>query len=73
MSVLQAYFEGRRELFEGLAMAELEQDWVQYPVFKFDLSPIHYDRPEQLATILRSSVRRYEEIYGRTGEDDDDP
>ena len=28
VSVLQAYFEGKRELFEGLAMAELEQDWV---------------------------------------------
>ena len=73
VSVLQAYFEGRRELFDGLAISELEQDWVQYPVFKFDLSPIHYDRPEQLATVLRSSVRRYEEIYGRMGEDDDEP
>ena len=73
VSVMQAYFEGKRELFDGLAMAELEQDWVKYPVFKFDLSPIHYERSEQLATVLRSSMRYYEEIYGRTGEDDNEP
>ena len=64
VSVLQAYFEGKRELFDGLAMSELEQDWVQYPVFKLDLSPIHYERPEDLAVILGSSLRRYEDIYG---------
>ncbi|MBQ8035375.1 MAG: ATP-binding protein [Proteobacteria bacterium] len=73
VSVLQAYFEGKRELFDGLAMSELEQDWVQYPVFKFDLSPIHYERPEDLAVILGSSLRRYEDIYGREGEDGDKP
>ena len=73
VSVLQAYFEGRRELFDGLAMAELEQDWVQFPVFKFDLSPIHYADSSDLAAVLGSSLRRYEEIYGREGEDGDKP
>ncbi|MBQ9243312.1 MAG: ATP-binding protein [Proteobacteria bacterium] len=73
ISVLQAYFEGRRELFDGLAMAELEQDWVQYPVFKFDMSPIHYNTPSDLGAVLRTSLRRYEEIYGRSDEDGDVP
>ena len=73
VSVLQAYFEGRRELFDGLAMAELEQDWVQYPVFKFDMSPIHYNTPSDLGAVLRTSLRRYEEIYGRSDEDGDVP
>ncbi|MBQ9395142.1 MAG: ATP-binding protein [Proteobacteria bacterium] len=65
VSVLQAYFEGKRELFNGLAMSELEQDWVQYPVFKFDLSPIHYDKPEQLVDVLDTNLTRYEAVYGR--------
>lgn len=37
-STLQAYFEGRKELFEGLAIAEYEKEWVKYPVFHFDMS-----------------------------------
>ena len=37
-STLKYYFQGRKDLFEGLAMAELEQDWKQYPVLHFDMS-----------------------------------
>ncbi len=33
LSTLEAYYEGRKELFEGLAIAGLEKDWLQYPVF----------------------------------------
>jgi hypothetical protein len=39
-STLEYYFEGRRELFAGLAMERLEQDWTQHPVLHFDLSPV---------------------------------
>lgn len=35
---LQCYFEGRRELFRGLAIDKLEKDWVAYPVIRLDLS-----------------------------------
>ena len=38
VSALKAYFEGRRELFEGLKMAALEKDWKQYPVITFDFN-----------------------------------
>lgn len=38
VSVLEAYFEGRRDLFDGLAVSELETDWIRYPVLKFDRS-----------------------------------
>jgi hypothetical protein len=41
-STIKAYFEGRKELFEGLAMAELEEDWESYPVFHIDLSAEDY-------------------------------
>jgi hypothetical protein len=37
-STLQYYFEGRKDLFEGLAMERLETEWTKYPVFHFDLS-----------------------------------
>ena len=73
VSVLQAYFEGKRELFDGLAMAELEQDWVKYPVFKFDLSPIHYEKPEDLAAVLSTGLAPYEAVYGRSNDDGGNP
>ena len=43
-STLQAYFEGRKELFEGLAIADYEKEWVKHPVFHFDMSGAkHFD------------------------------
>ena len=38
VSTLKAYFEGRRDLFEGLKMMELETEWKKYPVIKFDFN-----------------------------------
>ena len=51
-STLQAYFEGRKELFEGLAIADYEKEWVKYPVFHFLL--------HLYCTILRlQSIQEY--------------
>ncbi len=36
VSTLECYFQGRKELFKGLAMEKLEKDWKQYPVFHID-------------------------------------
>ena len=38
ISTLQAYFEGKKELFEGLAIEQLEKDWVKRPVLHLDLN-----------------------------------
>ena len=38
VTTLQSYFEGRKELFEGLAIEKLEKEWKQYPVLHFDRS-----------------------------------
>ena len=38
VSTMEAYFSGKKELFDGLAIAELEKDWIRYPVLRFDLS-----------------------------------
>ena len=64
-STLQAYFEGRKELFEGLAIAEYEKDWVKHPVLHFDLSGAKHFEVEQLKRYLNLQLKPYEEIYGR--------
>ena len=64
-STLHSYFEGRKELFEGLAIAELEAEWISYPVLHFDMRTAkHVDR-EQLEQELNLKLLRYEEIYGK--------
>ena len=55
-STLQSYFEGRRELFRGLAMERLEQEWTAYPVLRIDLSTGNYENVAGLRRKL-SGVR----------------
>ena len=43
ISTLEAYFLGRKELFQGLAMEQLEKDWTAYPVLHLDLNSQKYD------------------------------
>ncbi len=64
-STLQAYFEGRKELFEGLAIADYEKEWTQHPVLHFDMSGAkHYDA-ESLRRYLDLQLEPYEELYGK--------
>jgi hypothetical protein len=42
LSTLKAYFLGKKELFEGLAIAELEKDWTEYPVLYLDFNVESY-------------------------------
>ena len=63
-STLQAYFEGRRELFRGLAMERLEQDWTVYPVLRIDLSTGNYATLDGLREKLANVLRTLEEKFG---------
>ena len=63
-STLQAYFEGRKELFEGLAIADYEKDWVKHPVFHFDLSGAKHMSIEQLERYLADMLEEQENIWG---------
>ena len=63
-STLQAYFEGRKELFEGLAIADYEKDWVKHPVFHFDLSGAKHMSVEQLERYLADMLEEQETIWG---------
>ncbi|MBQ9396141.1 MAG: ATP-binding protein [Proteobacteria bacterium] len=64
VSTLKAYFEERKELFDGLAIAQLEKDWIQYPVLHFPLSLKRVASVEDVSNLLDSLLRDYEKIYG---------
>ncbi len=63
IDTLQAYFEGRKDLFEGLKIMELEKDWKQYPVIRLDMS-----RGGATANEVKAYLDRtfdvYEQLYG---------
>lgn len=63
ISTFRAFFEGKRELFEGLAIHDLEKEWKKHPVFHLDLNAERYDTPESLLSILDSHLSRWESLY----------
>ena len=63
LSTLRAFFEGKRELFDGLAIHDLENEWTKHPVFHLDLNAERYDTPESLLSILDSHLSRWESQY----------
>ena len=64
ISTLKAYFEGKRELFQGLAMEQLEQEWRVHPVLHLDLNIEKYASQESLDNILESNLVQWENLYG---------
>ena len=62
-STLQAYFEGRKELFEGLAIADYEKEWVKHPVLHFDLSGAKHFDADALNNYLNLELLPYEERF----------
>ena len=64
ISTIEAYFEGKRELFEGLAMERLEKEWAKHPVLHLDLNIEKYDSTESLNNILEVNLAKWENLYG---------
>lgn len=64
-STLHSYFEGREDLFEGLAIERLEKEWTSYPVLHFDMSTAKHMDKERLLSELERKLYDYEQIYGR--------
>ena len=64
ISTLEAYFQGRKELFTGLAMEKLEKEWKRYPILHLDLNAQKYDKPDSLDNILNDRLAEWEELYG---------
>lgn len=69
LSTLHAYFEGRRDLFNGLEIDRMDMDWTPRPVLHFDLNSEDFRREDALERLLDTLLRRYEAIYDRNPED----
>ena len=67
ISTLQAYFEGRKELFNGLSIEKIKEergeDWQVYPVLKLDLNASEYTKEEHLTSILNNHIKIWEHKY----------
>ena len=70
VSTLEAYFQGKKHLFEGLAMERLETEWAEYPVLHMDFSGSKYLSTKPLNTNINIQMNRWEELYGK-GKDED--
>ena len=66
LSTLKAYFEGKKELFAGLALAELEQDWIEYPVLYIDFSIGLLGNLAALDDRLSVILDAFEKVWGKT-------
>ena len=64
VSTLQAYFEGKKELFEGLAIADYEREWVKHPVLHFSMAGGKHMGKEQLERYLDYILKEQERPFG---------
>ena len=64
VSTMQSYFEGKKELFKGLAVDKLEKEWTEYPVLHFDMSGGKHMEPEQLELYLGYILKDQEKKWG---------
>ena len=69
MSTIEAYFKGKTHLFEGLAMAELETEWKEYPVLHLDLNAKPYTKLQDLYDLLDDQLTFYERQYDSVATD----
>ncbi|MDR0543415.1 MAG: ATP-binding protein [Dysgonamonadaceae bacterium] len=65
LSTLKAYFLGKKELFEGLAIAEQEKEWLEYPVFYIDFNEEGYINANSLDKALDTNLKRLEAQWGK--------
>ena len=70
VSTLQYYFEGRKDLFAGLAMEKLETEWKKYPVIRLDMSIVKYSDKDSLANSLNKILEPQEKRFAVTPEPD---
>lgn len=66
VSTLQAYFEGRKDLFKGLFIETVEKEWTSYPVLRFSMASGKHMEKDQLERYLGNRLVEYEEKYGIT-------
>ena len=63
ITTLESYFQGRKDLFEGLAIEALEKDWIEYPVLHMDLNARKYESLADLRAMLNQFLEKWEDTY----------
>ena len=71
LSTLKSYFQGNKEVFEGLAVSKLEKEWKQYPVLHLDLNTALYNTPDALSELINYFLSTWEKEYSIQKESDD--
>ena len=70
ISTIEAYFQGKKELFEGLAMEKLEKDWIEHPILHLDLNAKKFDTEDDLLRLIDRQFLIYEQEYGSVQSDE---
>ncbi|MGM9734312.1 MAG: AAA family ATPase, partial [Prevotella sp.] len=73
VSTIQAYYEGKKDLFKDTFIETVEKDWTEYPVLRFDMSTAKHCDKEELLLELSNKLTRYEQIYGKGAADEVKP
>jgi hypothetical protein len=68
LSTLKAYFEGKKHLFEGLQIAELEQDWTKYPVIHIDFNVGMFINAENVSNRINDKLTELERLWGKNSD-----
>ena len=66
MSTIEAFYRGKKDLFKGLAIENMDLDWTPRPVLHFDLSPQKYESNDSIARLLYEYLKHMEEEWGIT-------
>lgn len=69
ISTFEAYFQGRKDLFQGLAIEKQETKWEEYPVLHLDLNARKYETPADLVAMLNQYLEKWELKYGTEKQD----
>lgn len=69
LSTLKSYFEGRKDLFDGLEISKTETEWKKYPVIYFDFNVGDFTTEEEFIKTLGVKLDDYEKIYGLRNKD----
>ena len=65
VSTLEAYFKGKKDLFKGLAIDELETEWVEHPVFHISFGGENFIESGALESKINANLNKWEELYGK--------
>ena len=68
LSTLRSYFEGRKDLFEGLAISKTETEWKEYPVFYFDFTGKNYETVDDVILKIGDTLEKLENIQNKKGD-----